>query len=792
MLESVWLEVFGRAHPLVLHLPIGVFAALLTLELLALLRRRPLEHGTRGVLCGLLTLSALVTAGSGWFLGHEDAYGGERLELHETLGIAFALVSVLIAAAAWSDLRKLYGVALAAGLVLVTLTGHHGGSMTHGSDFLLAPLREASEQVETATRADLANPNAAFVGLQELLAARCGACHGADKHKGGLALHTREALLAGGQGGPVVIKGDAASSELIRRMRLPLDHDEHMPPSSKRQPSAEEIEQLEAWITAGLPPAPPADDTREAALTDAPAPANTPDTALAGNGTSQPITDSVAPISPTPLKSSEEQAFEAKQQEIIDLLRAQQVHIESADPATDLLWVDARASAGFADPQLFLAAAVLRTRIARLTLRSTKVSDDSMQALAWIEPLTHLDVSGTAITESGLAELRDCERLEHLDLSSTQIGDSSTGEILDLPALKSVNVWNSKMTEVGVARLHADRPDLHVIDGQDLLADALEVEPAFELVEPPPQMGTGTHLYEWSPNWLQLPDGQAELGNTHGEIVVDRAGNLHLNTDTAQAIMVFAPDGRFVRSWGAEFANGLHGMQLVEEGGDEFLYFVHFGRHEFVKATLDGEIVWRMGYPEASGKYASAEQFKPTSITVAPNGEFFVADGYGQHWVHHYDAQRNWLRAIGGQGSEPGEFQTPHGVWVDTRGAQPELLVADRENSRLQRFDLQGNWLGVIEGMLRRPCKIQQRGEYLVIPDLAGRVTILDGANELVTQLGDNPDPARRANNGVPMADWRDGEFLAPHSAAWDAHGNLYVMDWNQHGRITKLRRQGD
>ena len=91
--------------------------------------------------------------------------------------------------------------------------------------------------------------------------------------------------------------------------------------------------------------------------------------------------------------------------------------------------------------------------------------------------------------------------------------------------------------------------------------------------------------------------------------------------------------------------------------------------------------------------------------------------------------------------------------------------------------------------MLRRPCKIQQHGEFLVVPDLAGRVTILDGDNQLVTQLGDNPDPSLRAVNGVPRESWVDGEFLAPHSAAWDAHGNLYVMDWNALGRITKLRR---
>jgi hypothetical protein len=302
------------------------------------------------------------------------------------------------------------------------------------------------------------------------------------------------------------------------------------------------------------------------------------------------------------------------------------------------------------------------------------------------------------------------------------------------------------------------------------------------------QLGRPPHVYVWDADWLQLPDGQ-ELGNTHGEIVVDRQGRVHLNTDTEQAIMTFAPDGRFLSAWGAQFREGLHGMTLVEEGGEEYLYFVHFGRHEFVKATLEGEILWRQGFPSTSGLYERADQFRPTSIAVAPDGRLFVADGYGEHWVHLYDADRNYLRSIGGPGSEAGRFNTPHGVWVDTRREPPELLVADRENHRLQRFDLDGGLLGVVEGPFRRPCKIQARGDDLVIPDLAGRVTILDGNNQLVTQLGDNPDENLRANNGVPRALWEEGRFLAPHSAAWDARGNLYVMDWNHLGRITRLVR---
>jgi hypothetical protein len=302
------------------------------------------------------------------------------------------------------------------------------------------------------------------------------------------------------------------------------------------------------------------------------------------------------------------------------------------------------------------------------------------------------------------------------------------------------------------------------------------------------RLGAGEQRYAWVPNWLEVPGG-GDLGNTHGEIVVDADGLLHLNTDTARAIMVYRQDGSFVRAWGEEFANGLHGMTLAWEGDRQVLWFTHFNRHEVVKASLDGEVLWRGGAPMQSGVYENPEQFRPTSVAVAPDGRVFVADGYGRNVVHRLAPDGTWLGSFGGHGSEPGQFATPHGIHVDTRGEVPEVIVADRENHRLQRFDLEGNSLGVIEGMLRRPCKIQQHGQFLVVPDLAGRVTVLDGNNLLVTQLGDNPDPALRAVNGVPREKWNDGEFLAPHSAAWDGDGNLYVMDWNAHGRITKLQR---
>lgn len=297
-------------------------------------------------------------------------------------------------------------------------------------------------------------------------------------------------------------------------------------------------------------------------------------------------------------------------------------------------------------------------------------------------------------------------------------------------------------------------------------------------------VGEGEARFGWDPRWSKL-SGNLEPGNTHGGVVVDRRGRVYVNTDGKRAVMVLDRDGRIVDAWGAELAGGLHGMCLAP-GGEE-LWLVHTGRSEVLRATLEGEILFRRGWPQESGKYDKAEQFRPTGVAVAPNGDVYVADGYGRGFVHQFRADGTWVRCWGGGGTEPGKFRTPHGIALDARGAEPRLVVADRENGRLQWFTLDGELVEVVSGMLRRPCGASIRGEVLAVPDLAGRVTLLDGQNRLIAHLGDQPDESKRANNGVPRADWLDGEFVAPHGLAWGAGGDLYVLDWVSQGRFARL-----
>ena len=304
-------------------------------------------------------------------------------------------------------------------------------------------------------------------------------------------------------------------------------------------------------------------------------------------------------------------------------------------------------------------------------------------------------------------------------------------------------------------------------------------------------------LYEWDARWGRpLPAaafggegaGSVEMGNTHGCMVVRQDGNILVNTDREHAVVVFSPAGEVVGSWGKEFRGGLHGMCHRVEDGKEVLYLAHTRRSEVVKTTVDGKVLWTIGWPEQSGIYENAGQYNPTAVAVAPDGRIYVGDGYGKSWVHCYDKDRNYLKSFGGRGTEDGKMRTPHGLWMDTRGEEPLLLVCDRENHRLQWFTLDGEFVRKMDKDLRRPCNAWPMPDGgLVVADLVGRITFLDKDDKVYGHIGDNPDPTLRAKNGIPRAKWKDGEFLSPHSVCVDAEGHVYVMDWNSLGRITRL-----
>lgn len=306
-----------------------------------------------------------------------------------------------------------------------------------------------------------------------------------------------------------------------------------------------------------------------------------------------------------------------------------------------------------------------------------------------------------------------------------------------------------------------------------------------------PVIGQGEHVYEVIHDWGQLPD-PIVYGNTHG-VCEDSQGRIYIkhtvgqNSPSQDALVVFDAEGRFVKSWGAEFKGGAHGLHLVREGKEEYLFLADPNRGLVVKCSLDGKDVFRLGFPEESGLYQNKAEYKPTNVATAPNGDFYVADGYGKSWIHQYTSSGQYIRSFGGPGKERGQTLCSHGLRVDTRGSEPRLVVADRSNRRLQYFTLDGRHLGFVYDHMRAPCHFDQRGQVLLIPDLEAQITLLDEKDQLIAHLGDGGH--YKDLRDKPRSAFKPGQFIAPHSACFDHEGNIFVVEWVEVGRVTKLRK---
>ena len=211
--------------------------------------------------------------------------------------------------------------------------------------------------------------------------------------------------------------------------------------------------------------------------------------------------------------------------------------------------------------------------------------------------------------------------------------------------------------------------------------------------------------------------------------------------------------------------------------------------------NLQGEVAWRKerkDLQDETKKYPQGARYRVTNTSFSPDGGYFLGDGYGSNWVHQYDKNNKYLRSIGGSGKGEGQFQTPHGQWLDNRDGTPKLVVADRANKRLQWFDMDGKFLKKLDGFLF-PADIDIQGDLMVVPDLHCRVTLLDKENNVVAQLGDDEAWRKIALAGFKMrgqrAKWQPGKFVHPHDACFDAEGNIFVAEWVATGRVTKLRK---
>jgi DNA-binding beta-propeller fold protein YncE len=295
------------------------------------------------------------------------------------------------------------------------------------------------------------------------------------------------------------------------------------------------------------------------------------------------------------------------------------------------------------------------------------------------------------------------------------------------------------------------------------------------------------YQYVADEHWAQLPTGWSWHEVT--AIAIDSKDRVFVFNRGEHPVMIFDRDGSFIGSWGeGQFARP-HGIMI---GPDDSVYCTDDLDHTVKKFTPDGKLLFTLGTsgkPSDTGatsidyrtiKHSSDPFYFPTNMALSPDGEIYVADGYGNARIHKFSAEGNLMLSWGAPGSGPGQFHVPHGIAVNREGV---VFVADRENSRIQLFSPKGEFLAE-QTQIARPCQVAfGAAENLYVAELGyragmwpgtsapspdatgGRVSIFSADWQLLAQLGGGTDPTA------------PGDFFAPHDICVDSHGDFFVAE---------------
>jgi len=446
MHETVYF--LGRFHVLALHLPIGIGLAAVLLEWVAARKRFQALAVARSFLWGATALSSVLTVALGYMHFSEGGFEGPSASAHRFFGTGVALLAtaIWIASVKLPELHRPIRIFVSGLLLLLlTMTGHYGGNLTHGSTYLVEyapqPLRSVlglepgRRRVESLAQADPYHDV-----VRPMLQARCGTCHNDEKRSGGFSVATYQSTLAGGETGSVVVVGRSADSELFRRVTLPRDAEDFMPAEGKTPLTTEQTEILRWWIDAGAPADELLGETNldsniRALLT----------TELGINGSERSSEPAIADAQL--VAALNEAGFLVRQVSQSDARLT--VRVLSPGKALAREQLDA----------LLMAA----PQIVELDLQDSKIEDEDLEGFEQFVELVRLRLSGNEVTDKGLATLASLGRLQYLNLYGNQgVTDAGLDTLAAVAALRNLYVWRTGVSQDGATRLSETRPGIVV------------------------------------------------------------------------------------------------------------------------------------------------------------------------------------------------------------------------------------------------------------------------------------------------------------------------------------------
>lgn len=466
----------GRFHPMVVHFPIGLLCLAALLEGLSWYypQKVSLEQATI-VTLGLGAVMSVVSVGVGYFLSLDGGYNEGVVSWHMWLGIGVALAAVgaallklLSYQAARSNFETSYLIMLGASVVLLIATGHMGSTLTHGPGYLTyympSPLKTLLGAEGGPTNRTIANVDSAVVFtdlVQPILNDRCVSCHSGSKTKGDLRLDTPEEVMKGGEDGKIITAGQPAESELIRRITLPLYHDDRMPPNGQEPLTIEQTELIRWWIQTGA-----SFDTKVAEVrAGEQEPPTSVQTVLARLSRPKGEIKTGIYALDVPLPDSSD----------IERLEQEGFNIQLIAQDVPFLEVQLNGTEPVSAEQLEKLEPLF-SQIAWVDLRGKTLEEEALAVIGEMQHLTHLHLQQAALPDEGLQHLQNLEYLEYLNLYGTNVSDAGLTHLTSVANLKKVFLWQSDVTEPAVQQFKQNNKGITVNYGTSLvLADSSQV-----------------------------------------------------------------------------------------------------------------------------------------------------------------------------------------------------------------------------------------------------------------------------------------------------------------------------
>jgi len=432
-----WLVFGGRLHPLIVHLPIGVLLLAALLEMLSRTKRFSHLQSLLSFVWLTGAVTAVVACVAGFLLAEESGYDEDVLFYHQWLGIAVAVFSTLfVITSTRRVLKPSLRVAISVVIILLlSMAGHFGGTLTHGEEFLNEPLMTAlgkvSQPPAKIKRKPITNIAEATVYtdlITPILEEKCYKCHSASKKKGKLRLDTYELMLKGGEHGNSMVMGDAARSELYKRLILPVEDKKRMPPKGKAQLKASEIELIHWWIQQGQGSS--VKRVGEIAQTD-------PIKNLLVNFVQQEeVTQEFESELP-------EVSVGEVSEELLKPLRYIGLSVNKFSPDQPFLTINCVNVEHFSDDQIKLLLPI-KDQVIWLKAGNTKLTDKAMKTIGQMKNLSRLSLEYTTISDLGLSALNQLSNLRYLNLVGTQVSSASMKQLSLMKKLHSVYLWKTR------------------------------------------------------------------------------------------------------------------------------------------------------------------------------------------------------------------------------------------------------------------------------------------------------------------------------------------------------------